>query len=39
MYHLTFVPTVISKTSKNIKGGDSVEQREPSHAVGRDVNW
>ena len=39
-YHLTPVRmAIIKKNLPSIKAGESVEKREPSYTVGKNVNW
>ena len=39
MYHLTQVRTAVIKKSTNNSAGEGWKKREPSHTVGRNVNW
>ena len=38
-YHLTLAGMVTSKTQEITSVGGDVEKREPSHTVGKNVNW
>ena len=38
-YHLTLVRTAIIKSLQTVNAGEGVEKREPSYAVGGNVNW
>ena len=38
-YHLTLVRMAISKCLQTINAGEGVEKREPSYAIGGNVNW